>query len=292
MTTHTSLLRPPGLRVTYRRMRFDFEDGFDRYWHGGSPFRSLFWTQLSTAFQPGERFFIDSARALKGTIEDPELLDELAAFCRQEGHHTAQHLKFDEMNEAMGIDVQGCRRRYTRMLDRGRRVYGPLMQLGVTCALEHFTSGCADMLFRRPDIAEGSDPRVLALWTWHAIEEAEHRATCFDIFETAGGTYPQRIATLVTSWLSILLISLINTTILLARERRLLSWDTVAGLWYLLGPRGLVTRLVPTFLAYLRPGFHPWRDEITIEASVIREWQERNAAHIVQMDTPAQAPAT
>ena len=38
-------------------MRFDFEArGFPRYWHGGSAFKSLFWTQLSTAFEPGEKF--------------------------------------------------------------------------------------------------------------------------------------------------------------------------------------------------------------------------------------------
>src|SRR3954464_4807812 len=66
--------RPEGVKVTYRRMKFDFEDqGFERYWMAGSPFKSLFWTQLSTAFAPGEKFFIDSARALKDKITDPEL---------------------------------------------------------------------------------------------------------------------------------------------------------------------------------------------------------------------------
>ncbi len=285
----SSLQRPDGVVVTYRRMRFDFEEGFDRYWHGGSAFRSLFWTQLSTSFQPGERFFIDSARALKGVVDDPALLDELGAFCRQEGHHTAQHLKFDEVNAAMGIDVEGCRARFARSLSRGREIYGPVMQLGVTCALEHFTSGCADMLFATPDIAEGADPRVQALWTWHAIEEAEHRATCFDIFEAAGGTYTQRVTALVISWLSILLISLINTAVLLSRDGRLWTWDTAAGLWYLFGTKGVVTRLVPTFLAYFRPGFYPWEEGATVDGSVIRAWQERNAAHIVYLDAPTAA---
>jgi hypothetical protein len=68
MTEQRALRRPEGVKVTYRRMKFDFEEGFDRYWLAGSPFKSLFWTQLSTAFEPGEKFFIDSARALKGEI--------------------------------------------------------------------------------------------------------------------------------------------------------------------------------------------------------------------------------
>ena len=122
--------RPEGVQVTYRRMKFDFEDqGFERYWHGGSPFRSLFWSQLSTAFDPGEKFFIDSARAMRTQIQDPALLEELQAFCRQEGHHTAQHIKFDRMNAALGVDVDMCQRRYKRILDHARKNLEPMEML-------------------------------------------------------------------------------------------------------------------------------------------------------------------
>src|SRR5688500_2097605 len=89
--TESTFRRPEGVKVTFRRMLFPFEDaGFDRYWHSGSPFKSLFWTQLSTAFDAGEKFFIDSARALRTEVQDPKLLEELAEFCKQAGHHTAR----------------------------------------------------------------------------------------------------------------------------------------------------------------------------------------------------------
>src|SRR5262245_62128825 len=100
-------------------MQFAFErTGFDRYWLAGSAFKSLFWSQLSTSFQAGEKFFIDSARALKQCVDDEALLAEMAEFCKQEGHHSHQHLKFDRMNAAMGIDVESCRERFDRSLDR------------------------------------------------------------------------------------------------------------------------------------------------------------------------------
>ena len=182
-----TIQRPQGVRVTYRRMKFDFESGFDRYWHSGSPFKSLFWTQLSTAFDPGERFFIDSARALKSLTSDPALIDEINEFCKQEGHHSAQHLKFDRLNEQMGIDVQGCRARYDAILSWARRTCDDKEMLAATCALEHFTSGFADMFLSTPEISAGADPRVVALWAWHAAEEAEHRATCFDLYQACGG---------------------------------------------------------------------------------------------------------
>src|SRR4051794_28662947 len=104
--TPSHFRRPTGVEVRYRRVHFPFEDvGFERYWHGGSAFKSLFWSQLSTSFQAGEQFFIESARALKDHIDDPSLLAELSEICKQEGHHTQQHLKFDRMNAALGIDV-------------------------------------------------------------------------------------------------------------------------------------------------------------------------------------------
>jgi len=284
--TDASISRPDGVRVTYRRMRFDFEDGFARYWHGGSSFKSLFWTQLSTAFEPGERFFIDAARGLRSHVDDPALLGELAEFCRQEGHHTAQHAKFDRLNEQMGIDIARCRQRYVRWLDLGRRVLGARGMLGITCALEHLTSSWADMMFDRPDISEGGDPRVLALWRWHAIEEAEHRGTCFDVYVAAGGSQLTRIRTLFTSWTLILMISLVNTLQLQAAEGRLFTGDTLRGLLYLFGPRGIVTYLVPSFFRYLRPGFHPWEDPV-IEGTVIERWQADNARYIVNLDDVA-----
>jgi predicted metal-dependent hydrolase len=31
------------------------------------------------------------------------------------------------------------------------------------------------------------------------------------------------------------------------------------GLWWLYGPGGLYPRLLPHYLAYFKPGFHPWQ---------------------------------
>ena len=280
----TQFERPDGLHVTFRRMRFDFEDGFDRFWHGGSAFRSLFWSQLSTAFQPGERFFIDSARALKGRVDDPRLLEELMEFCRQEGHHTAQHLKFDQINEDMGLDIATCRRRYARLLGLARRVMSPIRMLGITCALEHFTSGLADLVLSRSDMSKGADARVMALWYWHAIEEGEHRATCFDVYRSAKGSYWTRVTTLFTAWTFILSLSMINTFMLLRQHGRLFTGDTVRGLVYLFGPRGVLTALVPVFGRYLQPGFQPWDEPLATSPATIAAWQKNNQSYIVNLD--------
>lgn len=282
-----TIRRPEGVKVTYRRMKFDFEDGFDRYWHGGSPFRSLFWTQLSTAFEPGEKFFIDSARALRGEVKDPALLEELSEFCKQEGHHTAQHLKFDRINAEMGIDVDGCRARYARILDRAREKLDPLEMLAATMALEHFTAGFADLYFKNPRLSEGADRRVHALWSWHAAEEAEHKATCFDVYRAAGGSEAKRVVAMPAAWFLILWLSMVNTLVLLWKDRKLFALrDVLGGFWYLFGPRGLVSGLLPAFFGYLSPRFHPWKND---NSGDIARWKAENAHYITNLDEPPRA---
>lgn len=270
--------RPEGVKVALRRMKFDFEDGFDRYWHSGSPFRSLFWSQLSTAFAPGEKFFIDSAKAMTDKIEDEQLLEEMREFYKQEGHHTFQHMKFDKVNaEQNGLPMRACRDRYGWILDRVRKRLDPLDQLAVTVSLEHFTAGLADVFLRHRHISEGADPKVVALWAWHAIEETEHKATCYDVFQAAGGTFWTRATTLPVSWAIIIGISLYNTLWLLKREGKLWTRDTLRGFGYLFGRKGVFTMLIPEFLAFYGRRFHPWKQD---NADEIRRWQASNARYI------------
>jgi predicted metal-dependent hydrolase len=282
--------RPPGVTVEYRRVHFPFEDhGFDRYWHAGSAFKSLFWSQLSTSFDAGERFFIDSARALKTHIVDPGLHEELLEFCKQEGHHTQQHLKFDRMNAALGVDVATCERRYSRALARARKRLTPLGMLAVTVALEHFTAGFAELHFQRPDLSAGADPNVLALWDWHAMEETEHKATCYDIYRAAGGGYLRRVVTMPGAWIFILGLSLVNTFYLLRKDKRVFTRDTWDGLVYLFGRRGMVSGLLPSFFTFFRPRWHPWQTDNSAEIS---RWVRENRAYLQneRASSPVRAP--
>jgi uncharacterized protein len=278
--TRTVTTRPAAVKVTYRRVKFAFEEtGFDRYWHGGSAFKSLFWDQLSAAFGPGEKFFIDSARALDGEIRDPALRDELREFCRQEGHHTLQHQKLDRENEELGVDVALCRARYARVLDRVRAHAEPLDMLAVTVALEHFTAGAAEQYFAQPQVGGGADPNVRALWEWHAAEEIEHKGTCFDIYRAAGGGYLRRITVVSSAWLLILGLSLWNTFTLLRKDGQLGNLrDMRAGLAYLFGRRGMITGMLPGFFAYFRPAFHPWQHD---SSAVIAAWKAKSAQYVV-----------
>ena len=284
MSETSTISRPEGVTVTYRRMKFDFEDqSFERYWYDGSAFKSLFWAQVSAGFEYGETFFIEAARSLRHKVTDPKLLSEISDFAKQEGQHTAQHIKFNRINESMGLKLEPCGRRYERIVIRARKL-SPMKMLAAACAMEHLTAGFADLFFRHPEITKGADPKVMALWTWHAAEEAEHRATCFDIFKQLKGGYFTRVFTALSAWMLVTVATLTNTAVLLRNDRKLFTLDTLRGLRYLFGFRGLLTNLLPAFLSYLNPRFHPWKGR---DGKDIERWIAQSSRYIQNAPAPA-----
>lgn len=291
MTTPSQepLRRPDGLKVTFRKVKFPFEStGFDRHWHSQSPFISHFWSALSQAFGPGEKFFIDSVRALRSEIHDDALMEEMEQFVRQEAHHTIQHRKFNRMVAALGYDTGKMEARYAAPLDAVREKMDPMDMLRVTMALEHFTAGFAHQFFQNPEVGGAADPNVLALWSWHAAEEAEHKATAFDVYERLGGGYAMRVATLPVAWGLILAITLRNTFQMLREDGSFSFTDVFRGMRYLFGRKGLVTGLLPTFVDYFRRDFHPWEED---DSASIARWEAENSSYVVERDGERVAPA-
>ncbi len=77
--------------IEVRKMDFAF-DAIDKMdWYRNNPFMTAFMTVLSGTFPPGEQMFIESVRAFKDKVTDPQLLQDIQDFTRQEAHHTNQH---------------------------------------------------------------------------------------------------------------------------------------------------------------------------------------------------------
>ena len=287
-SSELAIRRPEGHQVTFRRMKFPFEDeGFDKYWHAGSPFLSFFWDSLSAAFAPGETFFIDSARAMRELTDDQALLDEIGAFCKQEGHHTAQHIKFNKMVQEQGVDSRHAEAVFTGFLNRAREEMEPAEMLSVTCALEHFTAGFAHQYLSNPKVTEGADPKVTALWRWHAMEETEHKGTCHDLYEQVDGKYFKRVTVMIGAWFMISAITFYSTFRMLKRDGKLWRGGKIFhGLRYLFGFQGLFTRMIPWYFWYFRRDFHPWKHN---NSNLIHEWEADNQEY--WLNPPAQEPA-
>ncbi|MFT3925803.1 MAG: metal-dependent hydrolase [Myxococcales bacterium] len=280
---------PEGVRVTYRKMEFEFESrGFERRWHSDSTFISGFWNALSSAFPAGERFFIDAANSVRDRIDDPVLREELSEFLRQESHHIVQHKKFNRMVAEQGFDMKTYEARYAIPLQAAAAQLKPMQKMAVTVALEHFTAVFAHQVLTNPAVIGGADPCVLALWSWHFMEELEHKATCFEAYERLGGSYVTRVKAAGPAWQLYLLLAVRSALSMLREDGRSLDPREYArGLWYLFGPSGFVTSMIPGLLDYFRPDFHPWQFD---DSNLIANWQLRNNPHVRSMQVFSRQP--
>ncbi|MEZ5502906.1 MAG: metal-dependent hydrolase [Halioglobus sp.] len=237
------------------------------YFFGNDPFKTHFMNALSILFPEGERFFIRSVLAYRDQITDPKLLAEIREFCAQEAQHTLVHEAMNELAARHGYPVarlEGLvRRDLRRFSKRGKTSRGARRAaLAMTVCMEHFTAILAYQVITNAEATQqGLDPAVAALFKWHALEETEHKGVAFDVYQaTGGGPVFLRIAMLFSTFFFLLGL-FVNLTVLTWKDGSIWKWSTwKTGLAFLFGPRqGFLVRPLRDWLAFFRPGFHPWQ---------------------------------
>ena len=246
------------------KLNFGLDGDLPRYWVHGDPFKSRFFDAMSTLFPVGERFFITSVRHYRERITDAHLQAEVRDFIRQEGQHTMVHTQFNNRLKEQGIDVDAILAKQEDLLFGRIAKHMPKVYcLAMTAALEHLTAMMCTTFFERRDLLQGCDPRVRAMYAWHAVEEVEHKAVAFDVYEkVAKGSYLLRALVMAQVTLGFpIQVALIMNRMLKADGfnfgQRTRLW--LRGLWWFWKPGGLFPPALRYYFAYYRPGFHPWQ---------------------------------
>ncbi len=269
--------RPVRTAPQVRRPAFELADDVPRYWYGGDAFATHYLNALSSVFPDGEAFFVRSVQHFRERIDDPRLLREVQGFAGQEAQHSRQHDRHLELLVAQGYTALV---RLNRMADRGMRFgnrHWPRFSLASTASVEHLTA-----LLARRILADDSaftaamDPRMAALWRWHALEEAEHKAVAYDVLQHVAPGRAIRGLALLLNTVGLFVEALVRTLYMLARDGVLLRRTTLAsGRRFLFGRDGLLRGQGRAYVAWFRRDFHP--DQID-DAALIEAWRERIGA--------------
>jgi len=228
---------------------------------------------MSIFFPLGERFFIQSVKALEDAApEGSELRAAVKAFYAQEAYHGREHRAYNARLAELGYPVEAQEARISRLLGRATQRTSKRFQLAVTSALEHFTAMMGFHLLSTPELIEGSDPELTALWLWHAVEESEHKAVAFDLFKAAGGTELERSVAMLAA-------SLLFWQGVVRQQVRMMQSAGIARDWqqwralfrFLFVAPGNLGEMPLWIADYLRPGFHP--NDLDSSA-VIAAWRE------------------
>lgn len=271
--------------MTIQRRNVDFAlsaNVVPRDWCHDDAFQTSFLNALSLLFPEGERFFVDSVKQQRERA--PGLEHDIAGFIGQEAMHGKEHRALNELLALHGYasapKIDAALRRFLGLV---RKTLSPMSQLAATCALEHFTAMLAESLLTDDRMRGEIDPSVRQLWLWHALEEAEHKAVAFDVYRAAGGGYVRRASImLLTTVVFFAAQAIAHARLMVDRKILWKPWTWLGGATRLWLWPGYFTRLVPAYLAYFRPGFHPddrdtsavlasWRDQLFGETGVLRD---------------------
>jgi uncharacterized protein len=230
-----------------------------RFWLDNDPFKTRYIDAMALTFPDGERYFIQCVRDWRDQVTDPKLAAEVKDFIYQEGQHGMVHTLYNNRLKQQGMAIDRICSFIVDRLSSYRRNYSREFNLGRTAGAEHLTAMMCHGFFGS-DMMVQADPRIRAMYAWHSVEEIEHKAVAFDVFQKiAKGGYWTRIL----SFLHVSVLFPLHTLLIMRHMLKVDGKNTwgvwLKGLWWLYGPKGLWPRLMPHYFAYFKPSFHPWK---------------------------------
>ena len=264
--------RPKAIGITVRRLQFN-PQAIRRHYFANSPVMSYLLTALSSTFPIGEQFFVHSVRNVRDKVKDENLQAQIAAFIGQEAMHSKAHAEFNAAWRSEDYNLDRFQAWLARKDDYVKNLH-PKIQLAITCAFEHFTALLGGYILRHPEVLATLDEDAAKLWIWHAIEEIEHRAVAFDVYQAVYGDDKIRRMIMRSVTTGFASLTLYSATRLFLQDKKK-SLPKVGGNifgFYLLGKMFL--QLAPEYLAYFKTDFHPSEIDYT---KLVIYWKQRLA---------------
>ncbi|RSE35205.1 metal-dependent hydrolase [Acinetobacter junii] len=241
-----------------RRMDYNFEN-IPKYWCANDPAMTHYFTGLSTLFPEGESYFVRSVRALREHAKLNEALDrEISAFIGQEAMHSKEHHAFHISAQQHGMNPESLEKVTGIVLKGLEKIFSKKWNLLVTVGLEHYTAVLVVSMMETVN-EYMTDKTIRDLWLWHSVEETEHKAVAFDLYEYLYGNglnaYLPRVTIFTLSLILITGLSTIYQIVLMKRDKQLSNLKTWQNFFNFAAKQ--YKTFIPKFFEYYRYDFHP-----------------------------------
>jgi uncharacterized protein len=242
--------------IDARDLEFELGDEVASHWSPGQPEFSHVANGFMATLPYLEPYFIHNIHAAAERLPAGELLADAEGFNKQEARHAQQHRAWNRVLARRYPGFEAIEDTLKQKLAASRRNHSLAFRLAYTAGFEAITYQVVCFIMdERQRWLGGADPRMVAMLTWHAAEEVEHKSVAFDVYQAFHGGYGLR------AWG--LLCALVQTiTDLRKFTRHMLRAD---GLWddrdsrrrLSKVRRALLWRLIPPLWTYLRPSYTP-----------------------------------
>ena len=268
---------PEGVSIKARNMSFKIEQALATDWADNDAFLTAIFNAMSISFPSGEKNFIDSVRVYQDRIEDPKLRSEVKGFFKQEGIHSREHRKYNQLLcQQRGYDLEKLEGVYLNRIEASKndpKITNRVM-LASTVAVEHFTASFGES-FLQGKLVKNVEGPLGDLWRWHSLEELEHKSVAFDVYRQIGGDNKMRTTVMRLSMMTVFWDVMKVAIKILRHDQQLWKWKTVKSMAkFLFSKQGFIRIHVPAYKAFFRDDFHPWDID---NRPLLEHWQEKLA---------------
>ena len=247
-----------------RQPKLDFSDMPARWAPNGEFAQSA--NAASTAFPYLEPFLNRVMSRARSTIKgdnpaDAELRQQISMFIKQESVHYKTHAQYNEILR---------RGEYPKLPEFEAELAQHYEDILAKKSLAFLTAYCEGFEILGPpsainwldeleDMIEGADPRAVAMWKWHLMEEYEHRFVAYNVFKRIHGGYFMRVyAMLYQAFHLFRYIAKVNSYILAVdREKMTVAELRASKINAKVASKRSSNRMVKQFLRGLSPFYRP-----------------------------------
>jgi predicted metal-dependent hydrolase len=248
-------LKGADVGIPVRTLGQSYGDDFPTFWFKNNAYLTMLFTAFSANLPEGEAQFVYSVRLFQDKITDPVLKAQVRAFIGQEAHHSHEHAALNKAMIKRGFPLQKIENRLKRII-KFMKKRSAKKQLAETVCAEHFTALMADYALSDHSNFLGSiaEP-VRTTWAWHAIEELEHKAVAFDVYDQLVGDRQLLRRTMVEETLLMILLNSFNALHLTTKTGQLTNFKMWREAFAMLGNMGKTMK--SDYLDFYKADFHP-----------------------------------
>jgi len=261
--TNTTSTKANNMVLEVRRFDWDF-DGVPRIWCDNSPDLTHLLNTLSLVAPAFEDWAMPSVRRVMDQIGNADLKLEARSFIGQEAHHSAAHKQFNKevLVDSHGFDVTIINSDIERLIEYAKSM-SDQQQVALVLAGEHFLSNLGDWYLN--DVRKNNviDDKANKLFTWHMVEEIEHSAVVYDVYDSIYGEDP---ASRIIKYKGMVMATSLVTKSLYKIWKNLMDQENEIGGGpvvnssmrnFILVMRG-AAKYFTRYMSYYSPNFHPW----------------------------------
>lgn len=186
MNSSKATTEHPMDNIEVRPLRFDYTniEMQDPVWSRSNPLFSIYINALGIHVPYFERFLVMAFRSIRENIDSGQLKCDVKSIIGQEAHHGKNFIEFNKFLTKRYPEVAKLDKRAKEYFENRLKNDDVKAQIGYIAGYETFTYlGGMIILEGYDKWMKDADPVTRSLWLWHQVEEVEHGAVAFDVYQ-------------------------------------------------------------------------------------------------------------